>query len=301
MELSSYGGPWSEAKLQCVQAYATQYLRVMQNQPWHLHYVDAFSGSGRQKLKTTVHGSESVASLFGDAEDQDAARLFIEGSPIRAIRASVEASRGFDEFFFIDANTRACTNLQHRIASEFRPPLPEMHFLREDANAFLLRYAAQYDRVHCRSVVFLDPFGCEVAWDTVQALGGTGACDVWYLFPLGGAIRMMTHSGQIDPVWESTLDTVFGTRDWREHFYETVTQETLFGEVEETHRDAAPSRVVEYIVGRLRSVFADVAEPAILRNSRNSPMFALVFAVANPAANVIALRIANHLTRKLNA
>lgn len=296
-----YGGPWSEEKLACVEDYAKSYLKVMKNKPWRLHYVDAFAGSGRQKLKTTVHGSEAVASLFGDAEDQDAARLFIEGSPVRAIRASAEASRGFDEFFFIDANTRACADLERRIASEFHLPLPKMHFLREDANEFLLGYAARYDRVHCRSVVFLDPFGCEVAWGTVEALGRTGACDVWYLFPLGGAIRMMTHSGQIDPVWESTLDTIFGTRDWRDHFYETVTQETLFGGVEETHRDAAPSKVVDYITGRLRSVFADVAEPAILRNSRNSPMFALVFAVANPDAKAIALRIANHLTGRLNA
>lgn len=58
---------------------------------------------------------------------------------------------------------------------------------------------------------------------------------------------------------------------------------------------------MDYIIDRLRGVFADVAEPAILRNSRNSPMFALVFAVANPAAKDIALRIANHLTRRLNA
>ena len=111
---------------------------------------------------------------------------------------------------------------------------------------------------------------------------------------------MMTHSGEIDPVWESTLDTIFGTHDWREHFYETVTHETLFGDVEETRRDAPPSKVVDYIVDRLRGAFADVAKPAILRNSRNSPMFALVFAVANPAAKDVALRIADHLTRRLN-
>lgn len=297
-----FGGPWSEIKLACVEEYTRAYLNVMKNKPWRLHYVDAFAGSGLQKVKNTAHGGEPIASLFGDGqEDQDAARLFIEGSPIRAIRASSDASRGFDEFVFVDANSRACGDLQSRIASEFAGPLPEMHFLNEDANAFLLRYAAQYDRLRCRSLVFLDPFGCEVAWDTVEALGRTQACDVWYLFPLSGAIRMMTHSGQIDPTWESTLDAIFGSHEWRDHFYETVTQETLFGDVEETRRDAAPPKVVDYVVSRLRSVFADVGEPAVLRNSHNSPMFALVFAVANPAAKKVALRIANHLTRKLNA
>lgn len=301
MELK-FGGPWSEIKLACVEQYTKAYLRVMKNQSWRLQYVDAFAGSGLQKVKKTAHGSEKIASLFGDEpEDQDAARLFIEGSPLRAIRASMSASRGFDEFVFVDANSRACGDLQRRIANEFTDLLPKMQFLQEDANAFLKRYASQYDRLRCRSLVFLDPFGCEVAWDTVEALGKTQACDVWYLFPLSGAIRMMTHSGQIDPAWESTLDMIFGSHEWRDHFYETMTQETLFGDVEETHRDAAPSKVVDYVVDRLRGIFADVGEPAVLRNSHNSPMFALVFAVANPAAKELALSIANHLTRKLNA
>ncbi|MGB4440948.1 MAG: three-Cys-motif partner protein TcmP [Coriobacteriia bacterium] len=140
----SWGGPWSELKLACIEDYTKSYLQVMKNKPWCLQYVDAFAGSGLQRLKTTAHGSESVASLFGDAEDQDAVRLFIEGSPIRAIRASVEASRGFDEFFFIDANTRACKDLERRVASEFALPLPEMHFR---SSAMLKKHTAMLRRL----------------------------------------------------------------------------------------------------------------------------------------------------------
>jgi three-Cys-motif partner protein len=72
--MSRFGGPWSEPKLQCVEDYACAYLRVMQNQSrFELHYVDAFSGSGRQEVKRGGRGPSHevgfVNEFFGDEED----------------------------------------------------------------------------------------------------------------------------------------------------------------------------------------------------------------------------------------
>jgi len=46
---------------------------------------------------------------------------------------------------------------------------------------------------------------------------------------------------------------------------------------------------------------AVVAEPGVLRNSRNNPLYLLCFAVGNPGARAkeIALRIANHLLKEV--
>ncbi len=43
-------------------------------------------------------------------------------------------------------------------------------------------------------MVFLDPYGMQVEWSTIEALAATKAIDLWYLFPLGvGVARLLTH------------------------------------------------------------------------------------------------------------
>ena len=37
--------------------------------------------------------------------------------------------------------------------------------------------------------MFLDPYGMEVEWKTLQAVAATRAIDVWFLFPLAGLYR----------------------------------------------------------------------------------------------------------------
>jgi hypothetical protein len=61
--------------------------------------------------------------------------------------------------------------------------------------------------------VFLDPYGMQVEWSTIEALAATKAVDLWYLFPLGvGVARLLTHSGEIDEGWQNQLDWFLGFR-----------------------------------------------------------------------------------------
>jgi hypothetical protein len=57
--MATFGGPWSRLKLDCVENYAVAYLKVMQQQNWSLHYVDAFAGQGRQQLKLVASHPDS--------------------------------------------------------------------------------------------------------------------------------------------------------------------------------------------------------------------------------------------------
>ena len=66
--------------------------------------------------------------------------------------------------------------------------------------------------------MFLDPYGMQVRWDTIEAIAETKAIDLWLLFPLGVAVnRMLKNDGNINESWAEKLDIIFGTRDlvWR--------------------------------------------------------------------------------------
>ena len=91
--MTAFGGPWSRLKLDCVENYAVAYLKVMQQQNWSLHYVDAFAGQGKQQLKLVASDSdaqsEDQASFEFIDQAEDETRLeFLEGSALRALKVS---------------------------------------------------------------------------------------------------------------------------------------------------------------------------------------------------------------------
>jgi three-Cys-motif partner protein len=304
--MTTFGGPWSRLKLDCVESYAVAYLKVMQQQNWSLHYVDAFAGQGRQQLKLVASDSDSQsenqASFEFIDQDEDQARYeFLEGSALRALKVSNEATRGFDRFVFIEASRKAKEQLAQRALVEWPAQAAKIQLLKDDANDAIADYVKNTNWAKTRALVFLDPFGLQVRWRTIEELAQTRACDVWYLFPIGGVIRMLPSSGQMDPMWEVKLDTLFGTTDWREAFYADNIQGDLFGDASRI-KNANETKILSYIKDRMRSVFAGISEFAILRNSMGYPMFALLMGVTNPSPRAVssALRISNHLIANLN-
>ena len=83
-------------------------------------------------------------------------------------------------------------------------------------------------------------------------------------------------------------------------FHQVETQRLLFGDDEERVVKASVETIGKYCNDRLKSVFAAVAEqPGVLRNSANCPLYLLCFAVGSQTGAPIALRIANHLLKKV--
>src|SRR4029077_17047664 len=144
--------------------------------------------------------------------------------------------------------------------------------------------------------VFLDPYGMQVEWDTIETLASTRAIDLWYLFPLGvGVIRLLTQDGKIKESWQKRLTSVFGTSEWRSRFYGIVKNRDLFGEYEELTRNATLKNLQDFIELRLASCFAKVAKGRILRNSKSFPLYCLCFAAANARAAATAIKIAQSI------
>ncbi|MCB9444514.1 MAG: three-Cys-motif partner protein TcmP [Ardenticatenaceae bacterium] len=149
-----------------------------------------------------------------------------------------------------------------------------------------------------RAVLFLDPFGMQVEWKTIEKIAKTQAIDLWILFPLGVAVnRMLRKDAQIPEKWRQRLDTLFGTTDWIDAFYETKVERTLFGERISTNKVDDPfNSISQYFVERLKTIFAGVADnPLPLYNSRNNPLYLLCFASANPIGSKTAIKIAQHI------
>ena len=149
-------------------------------------------------------------------------------------------------------------------------------------------------------MLFLDPYGMQVDWTTVEAIARTKAIDLWVLFPLGiGVNRLLTKSGDIPDSWRRRLNLLLGTEEWYEELYRFESTPTLFGGEVERVVKASTETIGRYFNNRLKSIFAAVAEePKVLRNSANSPLYLLCFAAGNPRGAPIALRIANHLLKK---
>ena len=141
----------------------------------------------------------------------------------------------------------------------------------------------------------------QVEWGTIEAVARTKAIDLWLLFPLGiGVNRLLTKSGDIPPGWRRRLDLLLGTSDWYDKFYQVETQRTLFKNDEERVVKASIETIGRYFNERLKTVFPAVAEqPGMLRNSAQCPLYLLCFAVGNQVGAPIALRIANHLLKKV--
>lgn len=287
----SFGGPWTEQKLACVQKYMQAYATAMKRQPFRLDYVDAFAGSG--DLQPPARTTDASEALFA-AEARDSTE-FRAGSA----RLALQIEPPLDRYLFIEK--RAGNVRQLEALCESHPDRAERcQVIRGDANQVLAEYCEQDWSVR-RALVFLDPFGTEVQWSTLQALGATHAVDLWYLFPLSGVLRMATTDGAIPADWAARLDSVLGTDEWRTEFYRPSSQLALFGDDPAAlERTVDTESLRQFVMGRVQTAFHAVSpDSRILCNSKNSPLFLLVFAAANRRGAPLALRIADHILKKV--
>ncbi|WP_245622294.1 three-Cys-motif partner protein TcmP [Devosia epidermidihirudinis] len=160
----------------------------------------------------------------------------------------------------------------------------------------------QGDILGMRGVIFLDPFGMEVDWTTVEAIAATEALDCWYFFPLSGLYRNAPHDRtKLERGKEDKLDRLLGTADWRDRWYQhSIMPENMFETETEAVRRADVDAIEAYVSERLSSVFkGGVMPPVRLRHNNNAPMASLFFAVSNPSpkATALAKRIASYIVK----
>ena len=294
-----FGGDWTTAKLDVIARYLESYTTALkdkpsQDRPFVKGYIDAFAGTGYREARQGGRAGDRDQSLLlpdlADAEPQ----ALLDGSA----RLALKTDPRFDRYIFIERSAERCAQLE-LLKEEFPDLAADIQIRRGDANAEIKELCAK-DWTSHRAVLFLDPYGMQVDWATIEAVAQTKAIDLWVLFPLGiGVNRLLTKSGDIPESWRRRLNLLLGTEDWYEEFYRFESLPTLFGEPEERVVKASTETIGKYFNNRLRSIFVAVADqPKVLRNSGNSPLYLLCFAAGNAKGAPIALRIANHLLEK---
>ena len=284
--LQMFGGSWTEEKLEKVRRYLVAYNTALKNTPFTRMYIDVFAGTGYRTSKTDP---SSQRDIFGVPE----VSLLAKGSA----RAALEVEPAFDRYIFIKKNRNRLAELKLSVA-KYPDKSNFVTFVRADANQAIRDICKNTDWQRTRAVMFLDPYGMQVDWCSIELVAQTQAIDLWYLFASGiGVNRLLTRTGQIVPSWQLKLDRMLGTKSWREVFYASSNEMDLFPELpskfQKIYDDALAER---FILNRLRGIFAGVADSALpLRNSSEHCMYHLVFACGNKAGARIALRIAEHI------
>lgn len=239
-------------------------------------YIDAFAGTGnrhpkRLKNLPLFHLPELDAVMKGSA------------------RLALELEPPFDCYYLIELARKRASKLG-ALKTEFATRNVEV--INGDANREVTRLCETLDWRKARGVVFLDPYGLQVSWQTLVAISKTKSLDVWLLFPTGiGLNRMLTKSGQIPREWRETIDRFLGTTDWWQQFYRVELNGDLFGEVQYKNvKDASAPKLERFIYGRLSTIFPFVwDQPVRLANSKGQVMYLLWLMSANPSAKVRAL------------
>jgi three-Cys-motif partner protein len=296
MAKQSFGGDWTEDKLQRVEEYFRKYNVALKNQPFRREYIDAFAGTGYREIKDDVDDIELMFPNLVEPEVQK----FLDGSVIKAL--NVEP--GFQQFTFIEKDPNKAEEL--RKLQERYPDKP-IRVECGDANDWVQRICAE-NWNYRRAVLFLDPFGMQVSWQTLEAVAKTKSIDLWLLFPLGAAIsRLLKRDGNINESLCKRLDDVFGERGWRQEFYKDPSelkpkevQQSLFDEPivsgSENPWKADFSVIEEYYRARLRTIFAKVADNSVwLTNSKNVPLYSLFFMAGNERGAPIAVKISESI------
>jgi len=288
--LHQFGGNWTEEKLNTLEKYLRSYLEVMKKQTFHLIYIDAFAGTGYRDISQDEDMIQQ--SLLDDFSDI-ATEKYLEGSADRALGLT----SSFHEYIFIEQKSKYARELE-RLKGKYPLKKDIIKIIQGDANLELHKICRERDWRGQRAVIFLDPYGMQVEWDTIKVIAETRAIDLWILFPAAiGVNRMLPRHGEINDKWRIRLTCVFGTDEWEDAFYATSPQQNLFDEqLSATKKTADIESIGQYFCKRLRTVFAGVApHPKPLNRLNGIPLYLLCFAAANEKGASIAVRIASHL------
>jgi three-Cys-motif partner protein len=295
-----FGGEWTTAKLRVLAEYLRNYAIALKDKPSKEHpfrkaYIDAFAGTGYREAQREGAETPPQSFLFPDLAEEEPQKL-LDGSA----RLALQTRPRFDKYIFIERSERRCLQLEG-LKTEFPALAKDIDVRRGDANLQIQKICGGIWRSH-RAVLFLDPYGMQVEWKTVECIAGTKAIDLWLLFPLGiGINRLLTKSGEIPASWRKRLNSLLGTEAWYDEFYKVEKSPTLFSSDQDHVVKATMGTIGRFFNERLGKIFAGVAkEPGVLRNSKNNPLYLLCFAAANDRGAPTALRIAEYLLRDLH-
>lgn len=267
-------GPWAAEKHEALKRALNYYTTRLKKQiQWEKIYVDAFAGPGLSEVRSKPReASEQHGLLFDDqtSDPIEQEAVFLKGSP----RVALEITNPFDRYIFIEKSSERISELES-LRNEYARSR-NIEIRQGDANTVLEEIVPRFNKSKNRGYVFLDPFGVQVPWKTIERIAQTKAVEVLINFPLGMALRrMMPNSGDVPDGWSITLEAFFGTPDWKQHAY--IEGADLFGKRTLKLADSE-DRLLAWYRGRLSAVFGHVSEAQLVMNTRGGRLYYLIWA-----------------------
>ena len=146
-----FGGDWTEQKLEVLAKYLTAYTTVLSKQSFERIYIDAFAGTGSRQSPRR----EDQAELFPPE--------FLDGSA----RIALKTEPRFHRYIFVEESGERCEQLE-ALKAEFPDRAGGIEVIKGDANKEVQDICG-WDWRNCRAALFLDPYGMEVEWATIEA------------------------------------------------------------------------------------------------------------------------------------
>jgi three-Cys-motif partner protein len=282
---SAFAGGHTIKKLNAIEGYLHGYQTVMKKQNFITAFFDAFAGTG--DLPTGYDDG----GLLADVVDKDE---MVQGSARRALQVAPP----FHRYIFVEKMKGKVEELL-RVKAEFASLAGRIQVTQGDANEELVAFCKATDWRSTRAVVFLDPFGNQVRWETLEAIAKC-PIDLWYLFPSHlGVNRQINNDGNIDATRGPSLDSLYGTPNWRDAFVRHEKRNDLFGETEVATKQVDADIATRFMIERMKTIFrGGVLDEWLPLGKNGAHWYSLIFACANPRGGEIARRIARHVVRR---
>lgn len=271
MVVQQFGSEHTSRKLGTIEKYLSAFTTALKKQSFELLYVDACAGSGASAPK-----SSAAQGMLLDAD------VLTIGSAVRAM--SIDPA--FDRYVLNDVKRSNVRSLENIVSKEFPHLKDRVSVTQLDANAALVDLCEKVAWRRSRAVVFLDPFGLQIKYDTLEALAETRAVDLWYLVPVHAMSRQVSGGGVVLDDGGKSVDEALGTIAWRS--VATVVVEPpkdLFGDAVTSVTKVANAGWFEQVAKeRLAAAFGGRVLDATLPLGKGGlHEYSLMFAWANPS------------------
>jgi three-Cys-motif partner protein len=282
-----FGSQDTDLKLALVEAYLGRFTTALRWKFPELWYFDVFAGTGERTVRVAARDGD----LFDESTPESVERR--RGSA----RIAIEVVPPFHRIIFVEKKPKSIAALK---ALRALHPDRNIEVVAGDANQELIEAIARADWQRTRAVMFLDPYGMNVDWETLKAVANTRAIDVWYLFSLSGLYRQAARKAEaIDDNKRAAITRILGTDEWERELYAQPAQGNLLDDPVELQRTADVRGLEAYVRARLQTIFPAVLPPRAIPVNSRPQRFSLFFAMSNPDPRAIAVatRIASHILK----
>lgn len=281
----AFGDEHTRKKLEAVETYLGMFTTALKNRNFDLLYIDACAGSGSSipKSATSIETQvpDQISLLPSNAPLIDTDQIIV-GSALRAL--AVQSP--FTRYLFNDVKRANVKALEKEVAENFSHLANRVSITQFDANEMLRRICDETNWKKSRAVVFLDPFGLQIKYETLLRLAKTQAVDVWYLVPVFAMFRQVRGDGAVLTDGGRSVDEALGTSEWRHVVaVEERGQIDMFGEGPGKAKKAVDVAWFEKVAKeRLMAAFnGQVVEQVLPLGKPGLHEFSLMFAWANPS------------------